>query len=223
MYFFFLCMKAPGCSPDNPRRCNDTRYSLSRRLRASTLAAFVAEPLGGTTGRALKKKRKKALAAALEGIRVKLILIQQYKHICVVFFLLQVEQTEEQQPGFESRLDCSCLKMFFKKICKQKKKASGKHQSSLKCPPLMLLWSGKEAKAAVFPFASPSFVHICFRCIPVALGVIGCTQSSTCEAFLNTRIWRAALQLDVWEHSLKCSLTFFSHKTLFSPHFCKKY
>lgn len=38
--FFPLSMKAPGRLPDNPRRRNDTRYSLSRRLCAQHSCCF---------------------------------------------------------------------------------------------------------------------------------------------------------------------------------------
>lgn len=71
-----------------------------------------------------------------------------------------------------------------------------------------------------------TFLHllhtICFRYVPLALGVIDCTHSSTYAAFLNTRIWRATLQQDVWEHSLKHSLIFFffsATKQPFPPQF----
>lgn len=157
MYFFSLCMKAPGRSPDNPRRCNDTRYSLSRRLCASTLAAFVAEPLGGTTSRALKKKRNKGLAAGSEGIRAKLIWIQQCEHIGGVFsFTGGTNRTE--RAGLQVKAGFFVFKDVKKKNTTEKKLIWSCEMSFLK-----LLWSENKAKAAVFPFAYPSFVHVCFR------------------------------------------------------------
>lgn len=129
MYFFSLCMKAPGRSPDNPRRCNDTRYSLSRRLCASTLAAFVAEPLGGTTSRALKKKRNKGLAAASEGIRAKLIWIQQCEHIGGVFsFTGGTNRTER------AGLQVKAGFFVFKDVKKKKYNRKKNESDHVKCP-----------------------------------------------------------------------------------------
>lgn len=157
----------------------DTRSRVDSAL--STLAAFVAEPLGGTIRRALKKK-KKGLAAASEEIRAKLILVQQYRHIGVfsfLFFYLRADQTEGQ--GCESKLDCSCLKTLKKIIIQMKKKTkkntSGKRRSSQKCPSAILFCPGNRGNAAAFPHVSPSFAHSLF---PGALGVIDCTHSSTC-------------------------------------------
>lgn len=135
VFFFPLCMKAPGRSPDNARRCNDTRYS--RRLGASTLAAFVAKPLGGTTSPHFEIEKKKGLAAASEGIRAKLILIQQYRHIGG-FFLFFFSFTGGTNRTARVGLRVKAGLFVFKDIS-GKKNTSGKHRSSLKCPSLIFL------------------------------------------------------------------------------------
>lgn len=187
----------------------DTRSRVDSAL--STLDAFVAEPLGGTIGRALKKRRKKkGLAAASEGIRAKLILIQQYRHIGV--FFLRADQTEAARSSEGRGVQVQAGLFMFKDveiIIQMIKTHLGNvdHHRNV----LLRYCSDMEIKQKLQCFHT--FLHllhtICFRYVPLALGVIDCTHSSTYAAFLNTHIWRAALQQDVWEHSLKHSLMFF--------------
>lgn len=92
----------------------DTRSRVDSAL--STLAAFVAEPLGGTIGRALKKRRKKkGLAAASEG--AKLILIQQYRHIGV--FFLRADQTEAARSSEGRAVQVQAGLFMFKDVKKK--------------------------------------------------------------------------------------------------------
>lgn len=214
MYFFFLFpwkLLAARLTTRAAVMTLDTRSHVDSAL--STLTAFVAEPLGGTIGRALKKRRrKKGLAAASEGIRAKLILIQQYRHIGV--FFLRADQTEAARSSEGRAVQVQAGLFMFKdvqKIIQMTKTHLGNVIEVSFC----------EIKQKLQCFHT--FLHllhtICFRYVPLALGVIDCTHSSTYAAFLNTRIWRATLQQDVWEHSLKHSLFFFfpCHQTAFSP------
>lgn len=65
VFFFSLSMKAPGRSPDNPRRRNDTRYSLSRRLCAQHSRCFCCWAIRRYDRACFEKEKKKKKASQL--------------------------------------------------------------------------------------------------------------------------------------------------------------